>query len=265
MATSRTRSPSYPIFDLETATKKALSFYQAEGLNKVAAHIAPKCWGLTESSSAGYRYISALIQYGLFDDEGSGEDREVFLTELGKTIVIDEREQSANRDKALKEAALNPPIFKKLWEESGPDLPSDSTLKYRLIKDYSFNQRKVVKFIEAFRSTIGFVGLDEELEENVDSSHPKKEQEEEEPSAQEELSTSKSQSLKIDGKGTNFLNLAIPLTENREAVLKIPRPLTKQDYQLLKALINSYLDISKPALVTGWSEDTLDLKEEGTG
>lgn len=251
----RSRSPSYPIFDLKSAVDKARQFYKSDGFNRVAADIAPVCWGLTEQSSAGYRYIAALLQYGLFEDEGSGENRKVFLSELGKTIVIDERENSQELRSALKEAALKPQIYKQLWEKWGSDIPSDATIKYHLIKELEFNKNKVDKFIENFRSTINFANL-AEVE---DLSDDKKNQSTINQSdfKNQQSSVTKSQNLPSTKESENegVLEIAIPLISGKQATLKIPRPLSGEDFELVKKLIVTYLDISKPAIIAKFTSN----------
>lgn len=246
----RTRSPSYPVFDLETAVERASEFYEMEGFNEALVEVAVQSWGLTPGGSAGSRAVAALLNYGIFDDEGSGEERVVFLTELGKTIVLDERENSTERDEALKKAVLQPSIFQKLWEKWGANLPSEANMRYFLIRDLGFNQKHVDKFINIFQSSIEFAGL---LEENEGNSKVGPQVEggrsiNEKKSTRDEHLSSPGKKVQDSG-DENYLNIPIPLICGSRATLNIPTPLSEVDFQHLTKLINAYLENMKPAIV----------------
>ncbi len=261
----RTRSPSYPILDLESAIEKAKEFFEAEGSNLVPAGVVPICWGLKENSSVGNRYISALLQYGIFDDEGTGTERKIFLTDLGKRIVLDERENSVELQQAIKEAALEPHIHKELWEKWGPEIPSNANMKFHLVKGLSFNQKKVDKFINIYRNTIDYANLkqlqsDNEPLLNDTPSTGAEKKATSEVADFEDISTEIKNSSRFTGDGgqvTQF-DIVIPLISGDHATLKIPRSLSNDDFNLLKTLIITYLDASKPAL-------TKELKKEDGG
>lgn len=249
-SSKRNRSPSYPAFNLKKAVKRAKSFYQAEGFNEALVDVAVQSWGLTPGGSAGYRTIAALLHYGLFEDEGSGDERIVYLTELGKTIVLDEREDSKERIEALRKAALNPNIFQKLWEKWGPDLPSDANMKYHLVRNIGFNRKQVDKFIKYFKSTIEYATLKDqivELEKN--ETEEISEREVEKNSTNESNNDIKNIQSFTTGSEEDFLDIPIPLVKGTKAILRLPIPLSETDYELVKNSINTYLESMKPAIV----------------
>ena len=86
---NRTRSPSYPYLALPAALEKAAVLWQAEGRHAVAVNLAMQHWGYKEESSTGYSCIAALKKFGLVDHEGMGETRQVRLSGLALSILLD--------------------------------------------------------------------------------------------------------------------------------------------------------------------------------
>ncbi len=257
----RNRSPSYPAFGLETAVEKVISFYAKEGFNETLVDVALQNWGYTSGSSNGYRAVSALIQYGLLEDEGSGDDRLVFLTERGKTIAVDEREVSQDRIEALKEAALSPTIFKKLWEKYGSNLPSDASLKYFLVRELEFNQKHVDKFIKIYKNSLDYASLSNESKTNQKENGSKSIVEQEiahsefgKANNEKDSDGVKSKTNTSMGENGEKLTIPIPLINGKQASLSIPIPLSDADFNLIKNLLGSYLDNMKPAIVKNEEE-----------
>lgn len=73
--------------------------------------------------------------------------------------MIDDREESPDRIKAIQEAALNPIIHQKLWDRYEGNLPSDETFRIHLLRDYKFTEGAVKDFISQFKRTIAFAKL----------------------------------------------------------------------------------------------------------
>ena len=60
----------------------------------------------------------------------------------------------------VKKLALKPTIYEKLFNEYNGNLPSDTTLKIKLIKEpYEFNRDKIDGFLSDFRKTIEYAQL----------------------------------------------------------------------------------------------------------
>jgi hypothetical protein len=156
---TKQRSPAYPFIGLKTAIERAKEFYKHDTRNAASVPVAVKHWGYKEKSSGGIQTIAALISFGLLQDSGSGEDRKVQLSDIGLRIVMDERTQSSERDKLIKQAALTPKIHAILWNRFKTDLPSDENLRYELRITYKFNDNAVGDFIQEYRDTISFAKL----------------------------------------------------------------------------------------------------------
>lgn len=151
------RGSSYPFIDLEQAIAQARKFYAEERKSSVPVASAFKHFGYSESSSGGRQTVSALLQFGLLEDEGRSESRHVRLTNRALTILLAESD-SPERAVALRECARMPKIYAELLTKYGEELPSDSTLNYYLRKDKDFNPKTVDAFIKDFRKSLAVAG-----------------------------------------------------------------------------------------------------------
>ncbi len=156
---NRTRSPSYPYLDLQSALEKAAVLWHAEGRHPASISVIMQHWGYKEESSTGYSCVAALKKFGLVDHEGMGETRQMKLSGLALRILLDDDPQSAERRAALREAALGPRIHAELWERYGIDLPSDQSLKRFLVLERSFNEASVNELLAEYKQTMAFAGL----------------------------------------------------------------------------------------------------------
>jgi hypothetical protein len=157
---SRVRSPAYPAFDLKTAIDKARTIYRHEKRAAAPVGVVTKHCGLDISSSSGLRLIAALKQFALAVEQGSGEDRKIQLSELALDILIAPSDDDPKRIAAIKRAALSPKLHRKLWEHYNGELPSDGNIGTYLVRELTFNDAQVNRFIKEFRSTIAFAQLD---------------------------------------------------------------------------------------------------------
>jgi hypothetical protein len=261
---NRTRSPSYPSFGLEEAIRKAQLLYDAEDRHPIPIDAVAEHWSHALKSSSLLQGVSALKQFGLLTDEGSGEDRRVRLSDLALDILLhdDGSEESAA---AIKEAALKPKIHRELWEKYHGKLPSaDSSIRHYLLRDRKegvFNRDYVDAFISQFRSTIGFAGL-HQSDTNAGSTGTR-EQDELDPSVDQggsvrqqptwaigqtgSLSQHVSQRLMFQqsASGVVLRELPVTLPSLEIAILKLPVPMSEEDYS---TLVNA-LGAMKKALV----------------
>jgi hypothetical protein len=151
----RPRSPSYPSIPLDVAISRARVLYEHEGRHAAPIAQIAQHWGYSPKSSGGTSTIAALKKFGLLVDEGNAARRHAELTPLALTILIDER----NRDQAIRDAALMPPIHRELWQKYGPLLPSDGTIRSYLLLERDFTENGVKEFIPVFRRTVDFAQL----------------------------------------------------------------------------------------------------------
>jgi hypothetical protein len=153
------RSPSYPAMNLKSAIDRAQAFYMYEKRAEASVTVAVEHWGYSPSSSGGKQVLAALIAYGLMEDRGSADKRHVRLTDLAFQILLDERTDSAERDDALRKAALLPKIHTELFTHWPEELPSNSNLRHHLLVAKKFNDNAVDDFIKELRITADFAKI----------------------------------------------------------------------------------------------------------
>jgi hypothetical protein len=156
---TKERSPAYPFIGLKTAIERAREFWKEERRAPAPVSVAVKHWGYKEKSSGGIQTVAALKYYGLLLDTGSGDARKVQLTDLGLGIVMDERSVSPDRDNLIRQAALTPKIYLKLWRLWGTQYPSDENVRHYLRVELKFSDKVVSDFIRAYKDTIAFAKL----------------------------------------------------------------------------------------------------------
>jgi len=156
----RDRSPAYPGIDLAQAIDRANALYEAERKNAAPIEAVLHHWGYSPGSGRGLVTLAALKHFGLLIDEGSGDRRQARLTPRALRIILDSRDDSVERGRAIREAALEPKIHRELWRKYEGDLPSDATLKTYLSLEKSFTDRAVRNFIPQFRRTVAFAELE---------------------------------------------------------------------------------------------------------
>lgn len=151
------RSPSFPFISLAEAVERARALYAAERRNAASADAVVRHWGYSPKSSGGKQTIGALRAFGLLEGEGA-----VRVTDRAVHVLLDEG--SAERDRLLRQAALSPPVYHRLWERYGPDLPSDQGLRTHLIVEMGFNENAVDDVIRGYKETLDFARLRETKE-----------------------------------------------------------------------------------------------------
>src|SRR5215212_9335305 len=98
----RLRSPAYPYLNLQEAVERLESFYKAESLHHIPASIAATDIGYKLGSNRGVRALSSLISFGFLEEEGTRENRTVWLSELGKEIVYFGNKESDKAKQAIR-------------------------------------------------------------------------------------------------------------------------------------------------------------------
>jgi len=262
-----TRSPQYPAFGLRTALDKARLIYAKELLHRVNFRTAIGDMGLSASGSTGMRALSALIQFGLLDEFGSGDAREVQFTADAKKILLDERDVSPDRDAVVRALASKPVVYADLLNKWGTSLPSDAEVKFWLVGDKGFNRDIVGDVIASFKDTVAFAKLDSGVGgadiggESGDDSHT--------PSIQNHFAPADTPAprtggthgaagdgaprrkeapvLMGDSNAGSSLDIPLPLIGGT-AVLRLPTPITADNLDLLKEAIEAHVKHMKKVL-----------------
>lgn len=159
---ARHRSPNYPVVNLQSALEYLDRLHQySKGRHPVPVVDAiNEAWGMKPGSAYGLQVVAALKSFGLIEDKGSLESRQIQISELGAKI----RGGHNSREQLIKEVALMPPLHRELWDTFSKDggLPPQATLRQYLLFDregHTFNEAKVSGFIEEFEQTVSFAKL----------------------------------------------------------------------------------------------------------
>ena len=153
---ARERSPNYPAIGLRKALELAKTFWEHDRRQSVLVSRAITDLGFGAKSSTGPLMISAMMKYGLFEAEGSGDKRKVKLTELAVTLL---NPSAPNRDQLIKQAALLPGIHSKLWEKFGAEGASEGAIHDYLVFELHFTEQAGKALIDQYLDTIAFAKL----------------------------------------------------------------------------------------------------------
>jgi hypothetical protein len=143
------RSPSFPFISLPEAIRRARLLYEAERRNPVSAEVAVAHWGYRPASSGGRQTIAALKAFDLMEDVSGG----LRLTDVGQHLVLREP-GSPEHNVLLRQVALSPPLFRKLWDRYGPDLPPFQSLRSYLVLELKLNENAVEDLVRSYRETV---------------------------------------------------------------------------------------------------------------
>lgn len=227
-----TRSPSYPMISLEEAIKRVKLIWEKDGNNKIPQEVAIQHLGYKQKTSYSSRIIAALKKFGLINEE----QNDIILTKNAVDLAICEQTDQ-QYIKSLKETALKPAIYEKLYSEYKGKVPSTATLKHKLITGYRVNPKSVDDLIDNFASTINYAGLGENLEEAYT-----KQEEKTQESHTEKIKTEKPTESRTNlGFGIDILHsFDIPLTENYATISFKKMPITEEDLEDVKKWIDFF-------------------------
>lgn len=154
---NRLRSPNYPQISLPEAIDKIRALYKVlHTANANQRQVAERLgYGSLNGRSQGV--ISALRKYGLL--EGRGDNLNVSPEAV---IIIERQEDHPDRQAAIRQAALAPPLFAELYEEFEGLTPSDTDFRISLVKK-GFSRKAVADIIGSYRDTIALVTAEGEV------------------------------------------------------------------------------------------------------
>ena len=251
-SSGRQRSRSHPTINLAEATEKAAELLEATRQNWTHLGVAAEIWGFKKTSSLVNSIASALRQYGLAELTGSKKDRRIRASDrvrhIHKNPNLDERQ------KAKQDAALNPSLFTKLWDEYGPDLPLDSALRWELIENKGLSDSAADAFISNYKATIEFAGLKKSpILSEEDAGKPTENgmwgtQAREQ--AKRNIGASVLEGHKVMGKTIDRQDFDLPiyLSQGR-AILRMPVPMTSEDFEKIKRGLSNSLEALKENFV----------------
>jgi hypothetical protein len=264
---ARTRSPAYPSMNLAAAVERASSAYSHIKRNAVEGGTFADVWDLNLKSSTLQLSLSTLKKFGLLDEVTDSKPKLFKLSSMALNLIIgDQDPNSPERVALLKQAALLPKIHAELWAQYGGDLPSDIVLRRGLLLQKGFNDDAVDGFIKNFRDTISFAKLspsdkivlnnagqnesDDAPEETIQTAVDEKPQGPKvtTPTVMRGAPPAISETIQMAAHLAGGSSASGAITVLREfnfplptgmAALRVPYPLTEEDYEsLLKTLKN---------------------------
>lgn len=155
------RSPNHPVLDLREAIEKVAKLQKTYGTHAVPLATFCKAFNYVMNGSGANQLLAALKAYALVNVSGKGDSRKIAVSPTAERIV----RGAPDRQKLIREAALEPAIHKEVWEhyEQSGDLPHDDILRQYLVwerpEGQRFNQDTVDAFIARLRSTLGYAGI----------------------------------------------------------------------------------------------------------
>src|SRR5208283_1821517 len=150
------RSPGYPMLSLEEAIQKIKILWEKDRNKTIPIEAAYSHLGYKTMGGYASRVIAAMKKFGLIYEK----QNDIILTDEAVDLALHEP-SDATYIETVGKLALRPTIYEKLFNEYNGNLPSDATLKVKLIKEYEFNPDKVNGFLSDFRKTIEFAKLNE--------------------------------------------------------------------------------------------------------
>jgi hypothetical protein len=145
------RSPNYPVMDLGDALEAMRPVYKAEHRNKMSRETLAKHLGYTSLNGRALGKIGAVRAYGLV--EGTGDA--LWVSDDTITVLM-APDDSRDRAEALKRRALHPALFQQIGIDESGHLPSETNLKYRLIKK-GFTEEAASKAADRYLATMRLV------------------------------------------------------------------------------------------------------------
>lgn len=147
----RIRSPNYPSISLRDAVDKVRRLAGAIGQRPADRGTVAIAIGYSGLSGASATTIAALYKYGLLGGRGD----EICISERAAKILYpdDPKEQLA----VLRDAALEPELFRELSERFGDNVQNEDMLRNYLLRN-KFTPSAAESAISAYKETIEFVG-----------------------------------------------------------------------------------------------------------
>lgn len=230
-AADRKRSPTYPYLNLGEAVEILEHFVQQHRFTKVPLHIALKEAGYSITSGSGARVTASLTAFGLFEIEGTRDNRRIWPSRIGQAIAWENPNDPSERLRAIQEAALKPEMHQWMYTHYSLDrepLPQPNVLQYDLKMQLGFQDKAVDAFIKEFKETYEYAALgnptyltEEVLEvPQIPNSEP--------PAVSPKQETANPTQVSSDTD-----ELTTRLTNKRIARLIIPKEMNGTDFQLL--------------------------------
>ena len=147
---ARVRSPAYPSLSLTTAVEMIRKVHNVQQSTPEPRDVVMRHMGYSSENGRALKAISALIKYGFLIPHG---DSGLRVSDRAIAILYPEKEE--DRELALMDAAMEPALFKDIFER-WDKRPSEESLTAFLIRK-GFNMNSVDKVARSFYETYDLV------------------------------------------------------------------------------------------------------------
>lgn len=158
------RSPAAPTQSLSAAIERARLLHQKAHENWIPLEVVAEAWKLSTKSSSFSQAVATQLQFGLLEEQGSRENRELKLTDNGLDIVTYPN-TAAEWLRAVQECACSPPLHSEVLARFNGTLPpDDGIIRVYLLRQregLKFHQDQVDGFIRQLRETFAFAKLND--------------------------------------------------------------------------------------------------------
>jgi hypothetical protein len=211
------RSPNCPQITFLEAAEKGRRVYDKEHIHPAPKAAVAEDLGYSGINGRALSMIGALRQYGIL--EGSSEA--LRITE--DAVAYYELEAGAEREESLMRMIFAPPFFASLRQEYGDSLPSESTLKHRLIRD-GFLPRAADEVISVYKENISLVkDIPKRILESLDQAV-----------AEPPVAARPNSILPETQSPSNIYSVSYVLSQDTTAQLRISGDVTEEDLELLR-------------------------------
>jgi hypothetical protein len=140
---------------LKEAVERAAAYMKGNTMAAILPENAAKAIGFSSAHGLAMSVLAALKKFGLMEEKSGRIGPTKRAAEIVNLPKTDER-----RLKAIKEAALTPPLYKELLEGyKDTGIPLDDALIGELTTYKGFSPNAAKEFLKAFRETLDFSGL----------------------------------------------------------------------------------------------------------
>ncbi|HYL35215.1 MAG TPA: hypothetical protein VEV17_04825 [Bryobacteraceae bacterium] len=151
----RHRSPNYPTVGLREAVTRVRKLYEADGKAGAPAELAAVHIGFAKPHGQAMSVLAALKKFGLVSDVNGR-----WVPSQRAIEILNLPESDERRQRALRDAALSPEIYRQLVEahkETG--WPKSDVLESELVTYRNFNPNSVGDFVRDLKDSLEFAGL----------------------------------------------------------------------------------------------------------
>lgn len=232
----------YPSMSLEHAVDKIRTLYNAEKNTPAPIDLVAQHFGFKNSKTGpASTAISAVKQFGLIDESGTGDQRRAVISQRGRAILSAPPDI---RERELKAAALEPTANRMVWDKYKADVGSPVSFQWYLTNDLGFSETGAREFARQYLATLSFAGLDTSHDGGEEPAEVTDDEPTYLPTAMEvprERAPAPSRETL-----TRVSRHAIPLIGGKQVILEGDFPLSEEAWQGFMAVLVAF----KPGLVS---------------